>query len=96
MDEDILGIIAVFLIVFVPVAGITARIALKPFNEAILLFLKNKNSDREDRLTDQRLALLEQEIQSLRGEVGAISEQKEFYQRLAEGGSSLPAAPPNA
>lgn len=90
MDEDILAILALFLIVFVPVVGITARIALKPFNEAILLFLRSRHGDREARITEQRLALLEQEIQSLRTEVHAVGEQKEFYQRLAEGGAKEP------
>ena len=84
MDEDIIAILATFLIVFVPVVGITARIALKPFNEAILLFLRSRHGDREARITEQRLSLLEQELQMLRAEFSSIAEQKEFYQRLAE------------
>jgi hypothetical protein len=32
--------------------------------------------------------VLEQEMQLMRAEVGSITEQKEFYRRLAEGGGA--------
>jgi hypothetical protein len=85
MDDDIIAILAIFLVVFVPVVGITARIALKPFNEVILEFMRSRQSDRESRLTEQRLALLEQEVQAMRSDVATLNEQKDFYRRLAEG-----------
>jgi hypothetical protein len=93
MDEDIIAILATFIVVFVPVVGITARIALNPFKETINLFLRNRYDERESRITEQRLALLEQEMQLMRAEVGSITEQKEFYRRLAEGGGGAPADP---
>jgi hypothetical protein len=85
MDEDIVAILAMFTIVFVPVVGITARIALKPFREAITMYLQTRTGDREARLTEQRLSLLEQEMQLMRSEVTSLNEQKDFYRRLAEG-----------
>lgn len=88
MNEDIIAILAIFTVVFVPVVGITARIALNPFKETINLFLRNRYDERESRITEQRLALLEQEMQLMRAEVGSITEQKEFYRRLAEGGGA--------
>jgi hypothetical protein len=85
MDEDIIAILATFLIFFVPVVGITARIALKPFNEAILQFVKNRGAGQDTRILEQRLALLEQEFQAMRADVVSIADQREFYKRLAEG-----------
>lgn len=85
MDEDIIAIFAIFLIFFVPVVGITARIALKPFNEAILQFVKNRGGGQETRILEQRLALLEQEFAAMRADVAAIGDQRDFYKRLAEG-----------
>jgi hypothetical protein len=90
MDEDIIAILAMFLVVFVPVVGITARIALKPFNEVFLEFLKSKQGERENRLTEQRLAFLEQEMLAMRTDVATLNEQKDFYRRLAEGAPNPP------
>jgi hypothetical protein len=94
MNADIVAILAIFTVVFVPVVGITARIALNPFKETINLFLRSKQDDREARVTEQRLSLLEQEVQIMRGEVSSLTEQKDFYRRLAEGGTTAPAGDP--
>jgi hypothetical protein len=84
MTEDVIAILATFTVVVIPVAGITLRIALNPFKETINLFLRSKQEERESSVTAQRLALLEQEMQLMRMEVSSLTEQKDFYRRLAE------------
>ncbi|HEX5724810.1 MAG TPA: hypothetical protein VFX98_05050 [Longimicrobiaceae bacterium] len=94
MDEDMLGILAGFLIVFVPVAGLTARIALKPVIEAYVKVLQARQTSLEMQTLERRLALVEQEIQAVRTDVHELGEQKEFYRKLAE--PSAPPAPPGS
>ena len=89
MDEDIVAIIASFLVVFVPVAGITARIALKPLIEAIGKVMAAKQGQEALQMMERRVALLEQELQAVRGDVRQVGEEREFYRRLVE--SSEPA-----
>ena len=88
MDEDIVGIVMVGLIVFVPVAGITARIALKPLIDSMIRIAEMRRSTEEVRLLDKRIALLEQELHGVKDEVQELTEQKEFYRKLAEPGSA--------
>ena len=83
MDEDIVGIIAMFLIVFVPVAGITARIAFKPLIDALAKAIQARQGNEAMQLMERRLALLEQELQSVRGEVHQLSDERDFYRKLA-------------
>ncbi|HEX2187562.1 MAG TPA: hypothetical protein VHG51_01630 [Longimicrobiaceae bacterium] len=84
MDEDIIAILMTGLIVFVPVAGITARFALKPLIDSVVRIAEMRRSTEEVRLLERRVALLEQELNGIKGEVHELAEQKEFYQKLAE------------
>ena len=88
MDEDIIGIIAGFLIVFVPVAGITLRIAVKPVAEAFTKYMQVKQGTEGLELVERRLALLEQELGAMRNEVSHLSEEREFYRKLASPGQA--------
>ena len=83
MDEDIVAIIMFGLIVFVPVAGLTARIALKPLIDSLIRIAEVRRSSQEMTLLEKRLALVEQELASVRGEVQEVSAQADFYRRLA-------------
>ena len=88
MDEDILVILMSGLIVLIPVAGLTLRFALKPMVDSIARLMQAKNGaagvnlEAVD-LVDKRVALLEQEMQLLRGEVRHLEERSEFYEKLA-------------
>lgn len=83
MDEDILAIIMGGLIVLVPVAGITARFALKPLIDSLVRIAEVRRSTQEVELLERRVALLEQELSSVRSDVKEIAEREEFYRRLA-------------
>ena len=83
MDEDIVAIVVIGLIIFVPVAGLTMRIALKPLIDSLIRIAEVRRSTQEVALLEKRLALVEQELAGVRGEMREVSEQAEFYRRLA-------------
>jgi hypothetical protein len=84
MDEDIIAIVATFLVVFVPVAGITLRIAVKPVAEAFAKYMQARQGTEELQLVERRLALLEQELGAMRNDMQHLTEEREFYRRLSE------------
>jgi hypothetical protein len=85
MDEDILAILAVFLVVFVPVAGITARIAIKPIVEAFTKYMQVRQGTEGMHLLERRIALLEQELGATRAEVQSLSEARDFDRQIGRG-----------
>ena len=94
MDEDIIAIIATFLIVFVPVAGITARIAVKPIVEALTKYMQARQGTEALQMVERRMVLLEQELQSVRSDVQHMADERDFYKKLSEapaGGRALEA-----
>lgn len=81
MDEEIVAIVAAFLIVFVPVAGITLRFALKPLVDSIARIMEVRAGREQTELLERRVALLEQEIDR----VAAIAEGVAFDRRVMGG-----------
>ncbi|NIP82364.1 MAG: hypothetical protein GWM90_25330, partial [Gemmatimonadetes bacterium] len=53
MDEDILIVVASFLILFVPVAGLTLRFALKPLVDSIARVMEARVGREAQELLDQ-------------------------------------------
>jgi hypothetical protein len=84
MDEDIVFGLLGGLIILVPVAGLTLRFALKPMVDSIARLLEVRNGTHAVDLIDKRVALLEQELQLLRGETQHLLERHDFYDRLLE------------
>jgi hypothetical protein len=88
---DLTGIIAVtggILLFLIPVAGLTARFALKPLIESVTRALQaRQGAGGGDALAavERRLASLEQEVSSLRSDLHRIGDAKEFDRRLAAG-----------
>jgi hypothetical protein len=88
MDEDIIAILAIFLCVFTPIAGLTLRFALKPLVDSIARLLEARaggNGGSSSELYERRIALLEQELNLVRLEMQRVSEQKDFMERLTAG-----------
>lgn len=83
MDEDIIAIFMFGLIVLIPVAGFTARIALRPFIDRILKIAEARQSTEEVRLLERRLSLLEQEFHTMSRQLQDVTDQQEFYARLS-------------
>lgn len=80
----ITGIVFGSLMFLIPIAGITARFALKPIMEAIAKAreMQAGGTGRELAVLEQRVALLEQQYQQLESSVKHISDVTEFEKRL--------------
>lgn len=79
----VLGTLGI-LTVLIPIAGLTARFALKPIVEAIARMkeVQSGATGRELNVLEQRVALLEQQYQSLDSTVERIAEIKDFDRQL--------------
>lgn len=85
---DVTGVVAVvmgLMVVLIPVAGVTARFALKPIAEAVARMREAQGAGRELQLVEQRLALLEQQISNLESDVRRVEDKTEFDRRLTAG-----------
>jgi sensor histidine kinase YesM len=82
----VLGTLGI-LTVLIPIAGLTARFALKPIVEAIARMreVQSGTTAREVNLLEQRVALLEQQYQALDSQVERITEVKDFERQLSSG-----------
>lgn len=90
MDEDILAILAIFLCVFTPIAGLTLRFALKPLVDSIARLMEARAAGPQPvapstALTDRRFDLLESELGLIRQELQQLSERREFMDQLSIG-----------
>jgi hypothetical protein len=91
MDEDIIAILAIFLCVFTPIAGLTLRFALKPLVDSIARLLEARSGNGAQataataELAERRIALLEQELGMMRVDLQRVTEQKDFMERLTAG-----------
>lgn len=76
------------LVVLVPVVGLTARFALRPVVDAIVRMKEAGNSRESLAMLERRMALLEQEMQSvepLREEVARVADAQRFQMKLVGG-----------
>ena len=70
-------------IVLIPVIGLTARFAFKPTVEALSRFFDKKGSDEAISILERRMALMEQQVESIESSVQKLAETAEFDQKLA-------------
>ena len=83
---DLTALLAVFMgvsVVLVPVIGLTARFALKPTVEALSRFFDKKGSDEAVSILERRMALMEQQLESIESSVQRIADTAEFDHDLA-------------
>ena len=71
MMIPILGVLIIGLIVLVPVAGLTARFALKPMMDAYIAFRREGAPDGEVEALERRVALLEEEHRAMQRALAA-------------------------
>ncbi len=76
------GVIMGTLIILIPVAGLTARFALKPIVEAVARMRQTQGASEHLMLVEQRLALLEQQQANTESDVGRLLEIQEFQEKL--------------
>lgn len=87
---DVTAIVAIvmgMLVVLIPIAGLTARFALKPVVESFSKLFHSRTVEETLALTERRVALLESQLESVHEEMSRMSEAQEFDRRLAAGGS---------
>lgn len=85
LPVDLTAIVAVIMgvsIVLIPVMGLTARFALKPFVESLGHFFQGKNVEESVRILERRMSLLEQQIESMDGTLRRLAEISEFNDEL--------------
>jgi hypothetical protein len=91
MPIDLVALSAVILgclIVLIPIAGFTARLAIKPITEAIARSRDNPTDRETMRLLERRLALLEQEVHGIadmRADLSRVLEEIDFQKQLTRG-----------
>ena len=79
--KDFLGLF-VGLSVFLPVAALSVRIALKPIVDSVAKLMEMRGGQQANELLERRLSLLEQEMQVVRAENSRLMEEREFYNQL--------------
>lgn len=72
------------LVILIPVAGLTARFALKPIAEAFARVQEARGSQEQLQVMEQRLHLLEQQHANMENAVERLEEVVEFHDRLEE------------
>jgi len=83
---DLVPILAVsgsILVVLIPIAGLTARFALKPLIESITDAMRVRQQGGHVQGMERRMAKLEQELAALRGEVRKVADGAAFDRELA-------------
>ena len=73
------------LMVLIPIAGLTARFAMKPIVESMARMKESGARTEELAMLERRMALLEQEVQMLSGireDVTRLVEELEFQRKL--------------
>ena len=82
---DLTALLSVFMgvsIVLIPVIGLTARFALKPTVEALSRFFEKKGSDEAISILERRMALIEQQVESIDLNVQRLVDTTEFDRKL--------------
>ena len=70
------------LTVLIPIAGLTARFALKPIVEAMAQWRAMKGRDEALMLMERRFALMEDQVQGMERVVTQLRDEAEFRRRL--------------
>lgn len=86
---DVTGIVAIIMgmsVVLIPVAGMTARFALKPLVESLIRVFEVKGMEETLAITERRMALMEQQMESLEHQVRHLEEKQNFDRQLTAGG----------
>lgn len=86
---DLVGLVATIMgisIVLIPVIGLTARFALKPVVEALARVFDSRGRDETVGILERRMALMEQQMESLEGSLRRLTEASAFHRELESGG----------
>jgi hypothetical protein len=88
--------LAIFLgmmVILIPIAGLTARIALKPLMAALKSYRELQGENQAQQLVERRIALMEEQMHSMDRTLRELSEESEFRRDLESGRSRHAALP---
>jgi hypothetical protein len=95
-NEAIIAALAIFLgmmVVLIPIAGLTARFALKPLMEALRSYRELQGDNQAQQLVERRMALMEEQMHSMDRAIRELSEESEFRRDLESGRQKQAALP---
>jgi hypothetical protein len=95
----IIGLTAVVfggLTILIPIAGITARIALKPIVESMARLREMRGHDDAMTVLDRRMSLLEEQLHGMDRSLRLLVEDADFRRRLESTAPAQAAALPPA
>jgi hypothetical protein len=81
--EEFLAVVAVFALVVIPALALTARYALKPIVEAIVVLRDGLAGRRVDEDVHRRLSVIESELSDLSGAVRRLVEVHQYDRQLS-------------
>jgi hypothetical protein len=80
------AVLGAVLVVLIPIAGLTARFALKPLIESVTAALRARQGGDVAGM-ERRVAALEQELATVRGQLRQIADGAAFDRSLTQGSS---------
>jgi hypothetical protein len=95
-NEAIIAALAIFLgmmVVLIPIAGLTARFALKPLMEALRSYRELQGENQAQQLVERRMALMEEQMHSMDRAIRELAEESEFRRDLESGHQKHAALP---
>lgn len=85
ISGELIGLSAVImggLAILIPVAGITARIALRPIVEAMARYRELKGEEVQVTLLERRMTLMEEQLHGMDRSLRLLVEDADFRRRL--------------
>jgi len=82
---EIVAVVLAMLVVLIPIAGGTARFALKPVVESFAKLFDIQNVESTLQMSERRMSLMEQQIEGLEQEVRRLREARDFDDALQAG-----------
>lgn len=96
ISPELIGLTAVImggLAVIIPIAGITARIALKPIAEAMARMRELRGGEETVHLLERRMSLMEEQLGSMDRSLRVLVEDADFRRRLEASPAAAAALP---
>lgn len=82
---EIVAIVMGLSVVLIPIAGLTARFALKPLVESLSKVNEVRGVEETVAITERRVALLEQQLEAMESTVRHLEESRNFDRALESG-----------
>ena len=90
-----LAIFLGMLVVLIPIAGLTARFALKPVMEALGKYRETQSDRQMQALLERRVSLMEEQLHSMDRSLRELVDESEFRRELESGRGQRAAALPH-